>query len=36
MEEDRSVFKILIGKLADIRPLGRPRNRWEDNFTTDL
>ena len=31
MEEGRSVFKI-SGK----RPLGRPRQRWEDNIRMDL
>ena len=32
MEEGRSVFKILTGKPAGKRPLGRPRHRWEDNI----
>ena len=31
MEEGRSAFKILTGK-----PLGRPRNRWEDNIRINL
>ena len=30
MEEGRSAFKILTGK--PLRPLGRPRRRWEDNI----
>ena len=36
MEESRSAFKILIGKPAGKRPLGRPRRRWEDNIRRDL
>jgi hypothetical protein len=36
MEEDRSAFKILIGKPAGKKPLGRPRRRWEDNIRMDL
>ena len=28
MEEGRSAFKMLTGKI----PLGRPRHTWEDNF----
>ena len=36
MKEDRSAFKILIGKLTGNRPLGRPRRRWEDNIRMDL
>ena len=31
MEGDRRAFKILTGKPAGKRPLGRPRRRWEDN-----
>ena len=30
MEEGRSAFKMLTGKTAGKRPLGRPRDRWED------
>ena len=36
MEEGRSAFKILTGKPAGKRPLGRPRLRWEDNIRMDL
>ena len=36
MEEGRNVFKILIGKPAGKRTLGRPRRRWEDNIRMDL
>ena len=37
MEEGRSAFKILTGKpTAEMRPLGRPRRRCEDNIRMDL
>ena len=36
MEEGRSAFKILTGKLTGKRTLGRPRRRWEDNIRMDL
>ena len=36
IEEYRSTFKILTGKLSGKRPLGRPRRRWEDNIRMDL
>ena len=36
MEECRSAFKILTGKPAGTRPLGRPRRRWEDSIRMDL
>ena len=36
MEEDRTAFKILIGKPTGKRPSGRPRRRWEDNIRMDL
>ena len=32
MGEDRGVHRVLVGKLAGKRPLGRPRRRWEDNI----
>ena len=32
MEEGRSSFKILTGKPAGKRPLGRPKGRWEENI----
>ena len=35
MEEGRSAFKILTGKLTGKRPLGRSRPRWEDNIRID-
>ena len=36
MEEGRSAFKILTGKLTGKRPLVRPRRRWEDNVRMDF
>ena len=32
MDENRTAYKILIGKPDGKRPLGRPRRRWEDNI----
>jgi hypothetical protein len=31
----RNVYKILVGKPEEKRPLGRPRHRW-DNIRMDL
>jgi hypothetical protein len=36
MEEERKVYKFLVGKLERKVTLGRPRRRWEDGITTDL
>ena len=36
MGEGSSVFKILTGKPARKRPLGRSRYRWDDNILIDL
>ena len=36
MEEGRSAFKILTGKLIGKMPLGRSRRRWEVNIGMDL
>jgi len=30
------MFRVLVGKPEGIRPLGRPRCRWEDNIKIDL
>ena len=35
IEEGRSAFKILTGKPAGQRPLGRPSRRREDNIRMD-
>jgi hypothetical protein len=34
--EGRDVYRGLVGRLEDKRPLGRPRLRWEDNIKMDL
>jgi hypothetical protein len=28
MEEERKLYKVLVGKPEGKRPLGRPRHRW--------
>jgi hypothetical protein len=30
--ESRGAYRILVGKPEEKEPLGRPRNRWEDNI----
>jgi hypothetical protein len=34
--DERGVYRVLVGKLEEKRPLGRPRRRWEDNIRMDL
>jgi len=34
--EARGVYRVLVGKPEEKRPLGRPRRRWEDNIKMDL
>jgi hypothetical protein len=36
MEQERNVYRILVGKPEEKRPLGRPRRRWVDNIKMDL
>ena len=36
MGDGRRVHKILLGKLEEKCPLGRPKIRWEDNIIWDL
>jgi hypothetical protein len=36
MGEGRGVYRVLVGRPEDKRPLGRPRRRWEDNIKMDL
>jgi hypothetical protein len=36
MEEERKVYRDLVGKPEGKRPLGRPRRRWEDGIRMDL
>jgi hypothetical protein len=36
MGEGRYVYRVLVGRPEDKRPLGRPRRRWEDNIKMDF
>ena len=36
MEENRGVYRVLMGKHEGKRPLGRHRRRWEAIITMDL
>jgi hypothetical protein len=36
MGEERSVYRVLVGKPEGKRPLGRPKSRWEDNIRMDF
>jgi hypothetical protein len=36
MEEERGVYRILVGRSEGKRPLGRPRRRWEDNIKMNV
>jgi hypothetical protein len=36
MGEKRNAYGILVGKLEEKRPLGRPRRKWMDDIKTDL
>jgi len=36
MDEERGVYRVLMGKPEERRPLGRPRCRWVDNIRMDL
>ena len=36
MGEERVVYRILVGKLEERRPMGRTRRRWADNIRKDL
>jgi hypothetical protein len=36
MEEERTVYRFLVGKLDGKRPLERSRRRWEDGIKMDL
>jgi hypothetical protein len=35
-EEERNVYKVLMGRPDGKRLLGRPRHRWEDGIRMDL
>ena len=32
MDEERGLYRVLVGKPEGKRPLGRPRRRWVDNI----
>jgi hypothetical protein len=32
----RNVYRVLVGKPEENRPLGKPRRRWVDNIKMDL
>jgi hypothetical protein len=34
--EGRDVYRVLVGKPEENRPLERPRRRWEDNIKMDF
>jgi hypothetical protein len=36
MREGRGVYRVLVGKPEEKRPLGRPRSRWEYNIKADI
>ncbi|KAJ4432113.1 hypothetical protein ANN_20728 [Periplaneta americana] len=36
MGESRNAYRVLVGRPEGIRPLGRPRRKWEDNIKMDL
>jgi hypothetical protein len=36
MGKGRGVYRVLVGRPKGKRPVGRPRNRWEDNLKLDL
>jgi len=36
MGERRGIYRVLVGKPEEKRPLGRPTRRWEDNIKMDL
>jgi hypothetical protein len=36
MGKRRCVYRVLLGKPEGKKPLGRPRNRWEDNMKIDF
>jgi hypothetical protein len=35
MGEGIGVYRVLVGNPEGMRPLGRPRCRWEDNIKAD-
>jgi hypothetical protein len=35
-DEERGMYRCLMGKRDGKRPLGRPRRRWDENIKMDL
>jgi hypothetical protein len=36
MVEGRGVYRVLVGKPEENRPMGKPRRKWDDNIKMDL
>jgi hypothetical protein len=36
MADRRGVYRVMVGKPEGMRPLGRPRRRWENNIKMNL
>ena len=36
LEQYRNAYRVLVGKLEDKRPLGRPSRRWKDDIKMNL
>jgi hypothetical protein len=36
MEERRGLYGVLVKRLEGMKPLGKPRRRWEDNVKVNL
>jgi hypothetical protein len=36
MGEKRNVYRLLVGKPEEKRPLGRPKRKWIDNIKMNL
>jgi len=36
MGQERGVYRVLVGKPEERRPLGTPRRRWVDKIRMDL
>jgi hypothetical protein len=36
MGKERGVNRVLVGKPDGMRPLGKPRRKWEDNIRIDV
>jgi hypothetical protein len=36
MGDRKGVYRVMVGKPEEKKPLGRARHRWEDNIKMDL